>query len=106
MSTYDGSHETSITSTGVISLKSDGWDVKNLKFVNIKDPDSISDKQIAVTVNFGDNYYLFKKKPPTETSSTFSNVLEYVSINMNTNPLFGLPILPLIDSEAVCLGYL
>ena len=96
---YDGSHEKQITS-------SDGWVMQGHKVVNLRNPDSTDDKQTAVTVNFGDTHYLFKKKPPTETGGSFSYVLDHVTINMNSNILCGLPSQPFVDSEAVSFGYL
>ena len=50
-------------------------------------------------------YITFSKKPPTESSASFTNVLDKVSNNMSNKLLFGLPN-PTLDSEAVSLGYL
>ena len=63
--------------------------MEGYKVVNIKDPSNHTDKQ-CVTVNFADNYFLFKKQPPTESAEEFLNILD-LSINMNNHFLFGLP---------------
>ena len=103
MGIYDGSHEKSITSSNVSVEGTHGWDMQGHKIVNINNPDSTDDQKLTVTIKFGSTNYLFKKVPPTAVS--FSNMMDNVSINMNNNRLFGLPV-ALIDSDAIILSYL
>ena len=107
MGIYNGLHGISVTSTDVSTRDAHGWDMQGHKIVNLKDPDSTADTQTAVTVKFAhDNFVHKKTPPPTDSASSFTNILDNVSINMNGNILFGLPAQQFVDSEAVSLAYL
>ena len=63
---YDGSQSlpnsgSSITEIIIKESGGIGWDMHGHKIVNVKDPNESTDKQSAVTVNFGHEFYLFKK---------------------------------------------
>ena len=58
---YDGNHSLSTSSNQVIKNETNGWNMQGHKIINVKDPSEISDKQNAVTVNFGDIHYILKK---------------------------------------------
>ena len=108
MGIYNGLHGKSVTKSDVSVRDAHGWDMQGHKIVNLKDPNSTTDTQIAVTVNFAHNNFVHRKNPPppTDSNSSFTNVLDNVSINMNNNILFGLPAQQFVDSEAVCFGYM
>ena len=106
MGIYDGSHEKSISTSNESTRGVFGWDMGGHKIVNAKTPNTTSDHNSVPTVQFLNENFLHKKMNSTLTSSTFSNTLDGVSINMLGNRLFGLPGLPLLESDAVSLGYL
>ena len=82
-----------------------GWDMQGHKVVNLQNSDSTNDDQTAATVKFVNDHFLHKKINPTLTSSTFSNEVVAVSLDLSGNQLFGLPY-PLIESDTVPLSLL
>ena len=102
MGVFDGSHKKTVKTSDVSQRDLGGWNMGNHKITNIKDPDSTSDQQCAVTIKFLNEYFLHKKMNPTITS--FTNELVNVSLNMSNNRIFGL-LHPIISSDACTLGY-
>ena len=89
MGVFDGSHKKTVKSADVSQRDLTGWNMRNHKDTGIKDPDSTEDLQAAVTVKFLNEYFLHKKMNPT--ISSLSNDLVDISLNMNSNRIFGLP---------------
>ena len=80
MGIYNGLHGKSVTSTDVSTRDAHGWDMQGHKIVNLKDPDSTTDTQTAVTVKFAHDNFVHRKKPPTDSNASFTNIIDGVSI--------------------------
>ena len=92
MRAFDGSHTKNITSSDVISLESNGWNIENQRIVNQKDPVMQND---AVTLGYINTKYLDKA-----TGGSIQG-----GINMNQNNLFNLPNPPPFNSSAASKLY-